>query len=171
MAQIKIERVDITRLKVDAIVNAANNSLTAGGGVDGAIHQAAGPELQLACNTIGGCKTGEAVITDGYNLSAKHVIFTAGPVWQDGLQGEPRLLANCYRNCLLLAEEKQLESIAFPAISCGVYGYPIEQAASIALESSLLTLTECRKIKSLTFACFSEEIEAALIQAASSLRM
>ena len=167
MAQIKIEIADITQLRVDAIVNAANNSLQAGGGVDAAIHRAAGPELQQACNKLGNCDTGEALITNGYRLPAKHVIFTVGPVWQGGDQAEARLLANCYRNCLLLAEEKQLVSVAFPAISCGVYGYPIAQAATIALETSLLTLTECKTIKSVTFACFSEDIETALVQAAS----
>ncbi|MEM7562362.1 MAG: O-acetyl-ADP-ribose deacetylase [Pseudomonadota bacterium] len=171
MAQIKIEKVDITQLMVDAIVNAANNSLQAGGGVDGAIHRAAGPELQVACNKIGSCDTGRALITEGYQLPAKYVIFTVGPVWQGGAQSESRLLASCYRNCLLLAEKNKLESIAFPAISCGVYGYPIEQAATIALQTSVLTLTECKNIKSLTFACFSDEIEAALIGAASDFRM
>ncbi len=167
MAQIRIELADITKLRVDAIVNAANTSLIAGGGVDGAIHRAAGPELQQACNQIGGCPTGEARITAGFSLPARHVIFTAGPVWQGGRDNEAELLANCYRNCLLLADENILINIAFPAISCGVYGYPIDQAAAIALESSLQTLHQCQGIESVIFACFSEDIEDALKQAVS----
>ena len=167
MAQIRIELADITKLRVDAIVNAANTSLIAGGGVDGAIHRAAGPELQQACDQIGGCPTGEARITAGFNLSARHVIFTVGPVWQGGNESEAELLANCYRNCLLLADENNLINIAFPAISCGVYGFPIDQAAVIAVEASLQTLHQCEGIESLIFACFSEYVEDALKQAAS----
>lgn len=137
-ATIEITQGDITTLAVDAIVNAANNTLLGGGGVDGAIHKAAGPRLVAECATLGGCPTGEARITKGYNLPARYVIHTVGPVWTDGTKGEPELLAASYRNSFALARQYAIRSIAFPAISCGVYGYPMKQGAAIALQESLL---------------------------------
>src|SRR3954464_9676660 len=133
-AGLTLARGDITRLDVDAIVNAANTTLLGGGGVDGAIHRAAGPELLAECRTLGGCAPGEAKITHGYNLPARHVIHTVGPVWSGGNRGEPETLANCYRNSLRVALENARRTLAFPAISCGAYRYPIADAAAIAVE-------------------------------------
>ena len=167
MPQIEIQQADITQLEVDAIVNAANASLADGAGVCGAIHSAAGSGLLDECRTLGGCATGEAKITAGFQLLARHVIHAVGPVWRGGGANEAGLLASCYRNSILLAEQHELESIAFPAISCGIYGYPVDQAAQIAIESTLQTLQRCQHLDHVIFACFTNEIEVALKQAAA----
>lgn len=162
MNAIKIIRGDITCLDVDAIVNAANNSLLGGGGVDGAIHLAAGPELLKECETIGGCPTGQAKITGGYKLPARYIIHTVGPVWQGGQYGEAELLASCYRGCLHLATSNHLSSIAFPAISCGVYGYPHDQASSIAMAETKHFLQTVDVPLKVFFCCFNDTIETEL---------
>lgn len=151
-------QADITRRPVDVIVNAANNSLLGGGGVDGAIHRAAGAELLQACRKLNGCPTGEARITPGFQLPARYIIHTVGPVWHGGDQGEAELLASCYRNSLALAEQYQLSSIAFPAISCGVYGYPPAQASQIALSEILQYMPHSQFIKRIELIAFSDEM-------------
>lgn len=153
---IKVLRADITTLKVDAIVNAANTSLLGGGGVDGAIHRAAGPKLLEECRTLNGCKTGEAKITRGYNLPARYVIHTVGPVWNGGNYNENKLLADCYLNSLKLAIKNQIKTIAFPAISTGVYRFPLERAANIAINTTKKFLLENNQIEEVVFVCFDE---------------
>jgi O-acetyl-ADP-ribose deacetylase len=152
--RIEIIEGDITTLDVDAIVNAANRSLLGGGGVDGAIHRTAGPELKAACAALGGCETGEAKITPGFRLKARHVIHTVGPVWGGGERGEDRLLASCYRNALALASERGLASIAYPAISTGAYGFPAERAALIAIRTVAAALGQAASIERVVFCCF-----------------
>ncbi len=161
MGSIEVAQADITTLAVDAIVNAANTSLLGGGGVDGAIHRAAGPELLAECRLLGGCKTGQAKITPGFRLPARYVIHTVGPVWNGGGRGEAELLAGCYRESFVLACEYDLRTLAFPAISCGVYGYPIDEAVAIAVRAVRAGLSENESIEKVIFACFGDEVYSA----------
>ncbi len=161
MHRIEVRQVDIVTLDVDAIVNAANTTLLGGGGVDGAIHRAAGPDLLAECRTLGGCPTGQARITKAYRLPARHIIHTVGPIYRDGRQGEPALLASCYRESLALALKHQARTIAFPAISCGVYGYPIPDAARIAIGATADVLASEAKFDRIIFACFGAEVLSA----------
>ncbi len=161
--EINIIQADITQLQVDAIVNAANNSLLGGGGVDGAIHQAAGEELLVECRRLKGCNTGEAKLTQGYNLPAQFVIHTVGPIWQGGNNNEAELLSLCYQSCIKIANEQGFKTLAFPAISCGVYRFPVDQACDIAM-NTVLNSTKNHSLLQVTFACFNQQIKFALQQ-------
>lgn len=163
--RLEVVKGDITAMQVDAIVNAANHSLLGGGGVDGAIHRAAGKELLAECRTLGGCETGEAKITKGYRLPAKHVIHTVGPVWYGGMKSEPELLDRCYENSFQLAIQNGVKTLAFPSISTGVYGYPVEQAAKIAMNrlKEMLAHTPKEQMETVTMVCFDDRTYQAYV--------
>jgi O-acetyl-ADP-ribose deacetylase (regulator of RNase III) len=169
LATIEIIRADLTILAVDAIVNAANNTLLGGGGVDGAIHRAAGPELLRECAGLGGCETGDTKITRGYNLPARHVIHTVGPVWHGGEQGEPDILKRAYLSCFEAAHQRVLKSIAFPAISAGVYGYPMREAAVIALSAAQEAIAAYPELEKVILVQFGEEAQLVYLETAARL--
>ncbi len=170
MQRIDVILGDITKVEVDAIVNAANKTLLGGGGVDGAIHRAAGPELLEECRQLKGCETGQAKITRGYRLPAKHVIHTVGPIWQGGDANEDELLASCYRSSLMLAVENNVKTIAFPSISTGAYGFPVKRAADIAIREIARFLEENNSIEKVLMVCFDEKTMKAYSEALSKLR-
>lgn len=161
---------DITKIKADAIVNAANNSLLGGGGVDGAIHRAAGPELLEECRKLNGCETGQAKITKGYKLPAKYVIHTVGPIWRGGGRGEDDLLASCYRNSLRLAAENGIKTIAFPSISTGAYRFPVKRAARIAIMEIMKFLSEDKNVDKVMMVCFDKETMKAYVEALNEVK-
>lgn len=169
MGQIEVKIGDITKEKIDAIVNAANTTLLGGGGVDGAIHRAAGPKLLEECASLHGCKTGQAKLTKGYELPAKYVIHTVGPVWHGGQQDEDQLLADCYRNSLKIAGDKKLGTIAFPAISTGVYRFPIDRAARIAVKAVKENL-EASGVQKVIFVCFNEDNYRSYLEAVNTIK-
>jgi O-acetyl-ADP-ribose deacetylase (regulator of RNase III) len=162
--RLTVSRANITTLSTDAIVNAANTTLLGGGGVDGAIHRAAGPDLMAACRKTGGCPTGDARITPGFRLAARYVIHAVGPVWQGGHRGEPDLLAGCYRASFRLAREHGIATIAFPAISCGAYGYPLDEAAAIAVRETRAALVANPGIREVVFTCFTPAVETVYLE-------
>jgi O-acetyl-ADP-ribose deacetylase len=168
--KIAILKADITSLAIDAIVNAANNSLLGGGGVDGAIHRVAGPELLNECRLLSGCKTGHAKLTQGYRLPARYVIHTVGSVWNGGDHGERELLASCYRSCFAIAREYGLRSLAFPAISCGIYRFPVDLAVEIAMRETVAELGRNDAIEKVIFACFGDEVYASYQRALPTTR-
>jgi O-acetyl-ADP-ribose deacetylase len=163
--RISVLKTDITTLAVDAIVNAANTTLLGGGGVDGAIHRAAGPELYDECALLGGCSTGQAKLTKGYRLPAKYVIHAVGPVWTGGDRGEPELLASCYRSVFRIAREQELKSLAFPAISCGVYRFPVDRAVEIAVRETRAELERNPALEQVIFACFGDDVYSSYVKA------
>jgi O-acetyl-ADP-ribose deacetylase (regulator of RNase III) len=167
--RLQLVRGDITKLDVDAIVNAANSSLLGGGGVDGAIHRAAGPDLLAECRLLGGCKTGQAKLTRGYRLPARFVIHTVGPVWNGGQRGEPEQLASCYRSSLKVARDNGIATLAFPAISCGIYGYPAVEASEIAVRETLAFLRKHSKIERVVFVCFEDDVHQAYEETLASI--
>ena len=170
MKRIEIVKADITTLAVDAIVNAANSSLLGGGGVDGAIHRAAGPDLLAECRLLGGCRTGQAKLTKGHRLAARFIIHTVGPVWNGGGNNEHELLASCYRNCLALAREHDLLTLAFPAISCGIYRFPVDQAVEIAVRETVGELNTNEAIEKVIFACFGDDVYSSYQRAVQNIR-
>lgn len=167
--RLRISKTSLTTLSVDAIVNAANSSLLGGGGVDGAIHRAAGPDLVHECRLLHGCKTGEAKLTKGYRLPARYIIHTVGPVWNGGAKGEPALLARCYTSCFEIARKHKLRTLAFPAISCGIYRFPVEAAVDIALNETIAEFERAGEVEQVTFACVEDKVYDAYVAAYNRL--